>query len=389
MIKLLLVIKIVIYSLVYVRAFQEIPLSLPLAALALALFTCDFLRNVFGYHRFKLNIISFLLSIILALIFSWFSNKGSFDKLCLLYVIEEIAVLPKPYAFAFVPLTLLISIFSSILYDISGGGQVQVPGFAEILLNGLVIILVLSERMQREQRLAYERLSKELRYLNQRLQESLAWNEDLASAAERRRIAAEIHDSLGHNLTGLILTLEAGKKLVNQDVEAGKVYLDKALQAARAALHSVRELVAEKKDTHFEFELASHLQEMVQEVQQITDLQIDVDIQNWDTGLSGRIQFHLYRIFQEAITNTLRHSKADRAQIILAGNGELILFSYRDDGLGTSKIEAGNGLNGMQERLSSLGGTISFYSQPGHGFRIEGCLDRRGKIYEEDKNTDC
>ncbi|NLI92533.1 MAG: histidine kinase [Peptococcaceae bacterium] len=212
MFRLLIVIKIVICYLVFVKSFQATSLGIPPIALALVMLVCDFWRSASGYRSLKLNIITFLFNIILAVLFSWTFDRGSFDKLCLLYMIEEIAVLPKPYALALAPLTLLANTASSVLFDMSRGGPVEIPGFAEMLLYVLVIVLVLSERAQREQRLAYERQTKELSYINQRLRESLAWNEELASQAERRRLAAEIHDSLGHDLTGLILTLEAGKK---------------------------------------------------------------------------------------------------------------------------------------------------------------------------------
>ena len=86
----------------------------------------------------------------------------------------------------------------------------------------------------------------------------------------------------------------------------------------------------------------------------------------------------MYRIFQEAITNTLRHSKADRAQISLTDNEKLLTFFYWDNGSGTKQIELGNGLKGMKDRISEIGGTIAFQSQIGMGLKIAGSIDRRG-----------
>ena len=268
---------------------------------------------------------------------------------------------------------------SSALYELRESGQMQLPGIADLLLYGFVFVLVLSERRQREQRIAYEKLTKELRYVNHQLKESMALSESLASEAERRRIVGEIHDSLGYNLTGLILTLEAGKKLVSHDVEVAKTYWDKAVQISRIALHSVRELVSVKKESYFEFDLTFRLKEMVREAQDLTGLKIELDIKTQDIELSGKEQFNMYRIFQEAITNTLRHANADRAQISISGNKELLYFSYRDNGFGTNRIEPGNGLKGIKDRISDIGGTIYFHSKPDDGFKIEGCIDKRGK----------
>ena len=379
MFRLLIGIKIILYFLVFIRVFQKTSISFPLVSIALVLLVSGFWRSFYEYTRSKVNIITLLLDLIFAVLFSLVSKSGSFDKLFMVYLTEGTAILPNPFFIAYAMLTMAASVGSTVLYELRGSGQIQLPGIAELLLYGFVFVLVLTERRQREQRLAYEKLTKELRYVNFQLQESMALSENLASEAERRRIFGEIHDSLGHHLTGLILTLEAGKKLMSHDVEVGKTYWDKAIQISRTALHSVRELVSGKKESYFEFELTSRLKEVVRDVQALTGLQIDLDIKTRDIGLSGKEQFNVYRIFQEAITNTLRHANADHAQISISGNKELLYFSYWDNGSGTNRIEAGNGLKGMKDRISDIGGTISFQSQPGNGFKIEGCIDRRGK----------
>lgn len=371
--------KIILYSWFLIRVFQKTPLSFPVAAIALALLVSGFWRSYYGYTRNKVNISTLLLDLILAFLFSFFPKSAGFDKLFMIYLIEGTAILPKPYFIIYAMLATTVSVGSYALFELRESGQLQLLGIAEIMLYGFAFILVFSERRQREQRLAYEKLNKELRYVNLQLKESMALSESLASEAERRRIAGEIHDSLGHSLTGLILALEAGKKLMSHNIEAGKSYFDKALQVSRAALNSVRELVSEKKKSYFDFELTSRLQEMACEVQALTGLQIDLDIKIQVLRLSSKEEFNLYRIIQEAITNTLRHANADRAQISISGNKEAVSFSYWDNGLGIDRIEVGNGLKGMRDRISDLGGVISFQSQSGRGFRIDGHIDRRGK----------
>lgn len=379
MFRLLTGFKIILYALVFFRVFRETTLSFPLVSLALALVVSGFWRSFYNYERPKVNMITLHLDLILVFLFSLLSNSGSFDKLFFVYLIEGIAVLPIPYSIAYVILTLAAGAGAAIPYGIRIGEQVEPPGFAEALLYGLIIVLVLGERRQREQRLAYEKLNEELRYVNLQLQESIAWSEGLASAAERQRIAGEIHDSLGHDLTGLILTLEAGKKLMSRDVEAGKTYWDKALQVFRNAMHTVRELVSVMKESNPGFELVSRLRKMTQEVQELTSLQIDLDVTSGDMGLSGKEQFSIYRVFQEALTNTLRHAHAGHAQISISSENNLLCFSYLDNGIGMDQIKEGNGLKGMTERILDIGGTINFQSSFGTGFKIEGCIDRRGK----------
>lgn len=382
MFKLLIGMKIVLYSLVIMRAFEKTPLSFPLVSIALVLLVSGFWRSYYKYADNKVNISTLLLDLILAVLFSFFSKSSSFDKLFFIYLTEGTAILPKPFFIAYTVLATVVSLGSIALFNLRESGQMQLPGIAELLLYVFAFGLVLSERRQRELRLAYEKLTKELRYVNLQLQESMTLSESLSTEAERRRIAGEIHDSLGHSLTGLILALEAGKKLMSHNVEAGKSYFDKAIQISRTALHAVRELVSEKKEAYLEFELISRLRDMVQEVRVLTGLRIDLDIQNQDLGLSGQEQFNMYRIFQEAITNTLRHANADRAQITISGSRELLSFSYWDNGSGTNRIVAGNGLKGMNERIGVLGAAVSFQSESGRGFRIEGRIDRRGENNE-------
>ena len=380
MFKLLPVIKIIIYAMVFIRVFQKTPISFPLVLLALALVVSGFWRNYYGYERPKVNFITLHLDLLLAFLFSLFSQDGV-DKFFIVYMIEGIAALPNPYWIAYVMLTLVGNVGSTAFFDLREMGQVQPPNIPELLLLVLIFILVFSERRQREQRLAYEKLTEELRYVNLQLKESITWSESLASEAERQRIAGEIHDSLGHDLSGLILTLEAGKKLMSRDVEAGKAYWDKALHVSRTAIHSVRELVSVMKESNPEFELISRLRKMAQGVQDLTGLKIELDVTSVDMGLSGKEQFNIYRVFQEALTNTLRHAHADNAHISISGDKNLLCFSYLDNGTGTNQIIKGNGLKGMVERVLEIGGTINFQSSAGTGFKIEGYIDRRGKEY--------
>ncbi len=382
MFKLLSGAKFVLYALVFYRVFRVTPANFPLILLALALVASSLWRGLYQYKTPKVNMVTLHLDLILAFLFTLFSNNGSFDKLFLVCLIEGITVLPKQYAYFYAVLTLAASAGSTALYDIRGSGQIQLPEFAQILLLGFIILLVISERRQREQRLAYEKLTEELKYVNLQLQESMAWSESLTTEAERRRIAGEIHDSLGHDLTGLILILEAGKKLMSSDLEAGKAYWDKALRVSRKAIYSVRELVSVIKESNLEFELISRLEEMVQGVQDLKGLKIDIDVSIQDIEISVKDQFNIYRVFQEAITNTLRHANADRAQISIAGDQNFLYFSYNDNGSGINQINEGNGLKGMIDRITDIGGTINFQSGSGLGFRIEGCIDRRGKSYE-------
>ncbi len=377
MFRLLTAIKCLLYALVFILAINKTSVSFELAVVMIVILTSGFWRSFERYTKKKVNVFTLLLDLILVFCFALLSKSGHYDKLFMIYLAEGTAILPKPFVFVYGILATTASMGATALHNLKECGQPYLPGFFELLLYALVFVLVWSERRQREERLVYEKLTKELRYVNLQLQKSMALNESLASEAERRQLVAEIHDSLGYHLTGLLLTLEAGKKLVSHDEEAAKNYWDKALELSRVAILSVRELVAVKKESKFEFELISRLKEMAREVQSLTGLQIDIRIQ--DMRLSSKEQFAMYRIFQEAITNTLRYANASRVKIVISGNQEYLDFSYEDNGEGTNRIEAGNGLKGMNRRILEMGGVIHFQSQTGMGFKIDGRIAGRRK----------
>ncbi len=380
MFRLLTAIKCFLYALVFILAIHKTSVSFELAVVMIIILISGFWRSFGRYTQKKVNVFTLLLDLILVFCFALLSKSGHYDKLFMIYLAEGTAILPKPLVFVYGVLATTASMGATALHNFKEYGQPYLPGFFELLLYALVFVLVWSERRQREERLVYEKLTKELRYVNLQLQKSMALNESLASEAERRQLVGEIHDSLGYHLTGLLLTLEAGKKLVSHDEEAAKNYWDKALELSRVAILSVRELVTVKKESKFEFELTSRLKEMAREVQSLTGLQIDIRIQ--DMRLSGKEQFVMYRIFQEALTNTLRYANASRVKIVITGNQECLDFSYEDNGEGTNRIEAGNGLKGMNRRILEMGGVIHFQSQTGMGFKIDGRIAGRRKNNE-------
>jgi signal transduction histidine kinase len=380
--KLLTTAKCFLYTLVFVGVIPKTPMSVLFIIVMAGILISGFWRSFYRYKNNKANILTLMLDLTLAVFFSLFSKSGRFDKLFIIYLAEGTAILPKPLVVAYGILDVIAVMGSTAFYNLREGGRLQFPGLAELLLYGFLFALIWSERRQREQRMVYEKLTKELKYVNLQLQESMALNESLASEAERRQLVGEIHDSLGYHLTGLLLTLEAGKKLMSRDEKAAKISWDKALELSRAAIHSIRELVAVKRESKFEFELTSHLRKMIQEVQSLTGLQIELDMNVQNMSLLGKAQFALYRIFQEALTNTLRHANASRAKIVIYDNREYLDFSYEDNGEGTNRIETGNGLRGMNRRILEIGGVIHFQSQLGMGFKID------GRIAEQRKDDD-
>lgn len=377
MFQLLGIFKAIIYGIVFYRTFRQTPVELPLILLSAALVISGFWRNLYNYRRPAVNVVTLGLDLVLAFIFSLVSGTGSFDKFFFVYILEGVAILPSPGRVIYGMAALAGCIGATMLYDFRHMGHFELPGPAELLLYALIILLVEGERRQREQRLEFKKMAEELRYTNLQLMDSLKWSDQLAAEAERQRISGEIHDSLGHDLTGLILTLEASRRLMKTDPEAAGGYLIKAIETARSAMQSVREVVTGKEPDP-QFELGSYLKNMSAQVRDASGLLVGLEIPAAIPGLSVQEHFNLYRIFQEAITNTLKHARAQKAMIIIKIEPDGICFSYADDGIGTAEIQYGTGLKGIMGRILAMGGTIRFASAPGKGFYLEGRLDKKG-----------
>jgi len=221
--------------------------------------------------------------------------------------------------------------------------------------------LMSTEVAQREAR-AKEELGK----VNAQLKATQALLGESSKVSERVRIARELHDLMGHQLTALSLNLEVAS---HTEGEKAKQHVVKAQQIARDLLEDVRGVVSSMRDSSVNLETA--LRALVESVPRPA-------IHLWLAPgliLENPEKAHtLVRCVQEIITNALRHAEANNLWISIQSSDQGIMVHARDDGRGTRKIQSGNGLVGMQERLEQFGGRLEVYSQPGEGFSVDAVL---------------
>ena len=208
---------------------------------------------------------------------------------------------------------------------------------------------------QREAR-ARERLAE----ANAELQAATALLAESTRAAERLRIARELHDLVGHQLTALALQLEVAS---HRDPADAREHVERAQRTAKDLLSDVRGAVGE---------LRSHEPPLRSALEALTAnlpgprVHLDVDDQ---VELDSERTTALVRCVQEIVTNAMRHAGADNLWIRIApGDDGETLLQARDDGSGAPSLELGNGLTGLRERVEQLGGDVSF--EHGHGFRV-------------------
>ncbi len=258
-------------------------------------------------------------------------------------------------------------------------------------LNTLVfiiyaIVLILAEVSEKERIQGLnEKLhatNEELKEANRKLEEYARESEKAAETRERNRLAREIHDTLGHSLTGIITGIDACVMLVDIAPEATKAQLKAIANVARQGVKDVRRSVkALRPDALESLDLKHALIQMMEETKRSTSVDIAYEIETKLKGFDKDEEDVIYRIVQESITNAIRHGKADHIEVRIDRNFNMLQIHVKDNGTGCGKIEKGFGLHHMEERLSMLHGTLSYNGDD--GFTVDAQIPIRWGTEEE------
>ncbi|WAH38227.1 sensor histidine kinase [Alicyclobacillus dauci] len=210
-----------------------------------------------------------------------------------------------------------------------------------------------------------------LRMMNAQMNEYADKVYHLATAEERNRIAGEIHDTVAHRLTALLVQLQAARRIWTQDadVETTRENLVVCEALAREALDEVRTSVRAIRRTSAD-EGITALRRLVLQFTQLTGMETFFETDSRLGQLPAQVMAVLYRIIQEALTNAQRHGRATRVTLKLRRNGGFVELEVEDNGKGTAELVLGFGLSSMQNRLRQYGGELNIASEPGFGFRL-------------------
>lgn len=213
------------------------------------------------------------------------------------------------------------------------------PFFGLPALSGLITVSLIGyvERIRTEARASQLKSHQEI--------------EQLAVIAERERIARDLHDILGHTLSSIALKAELAEKLLTQGkLDNAKQHLSELHQIARNSLSLVRQTVSGYKHRG----LSGEVMELCNKLRQNG---FSVDLNGDIPQLSPRAETAIILALTELTTNVLRHSNGNHCQIEFRQSCDKISVRMRDNGAVTSLV-AGNGLQGIQERLNALTGEL-------------------------------
>ena len=264
---------------------------------------------------------------------------------------------------------------------------VDLLGALHLILFVVYMVVLIGQRT--EENSAIRRLNGELEQANDRLSvmnEQLkayaAESERMAETRERNRLAREIHDTLGHALTGITAGADACLQMLEISPEMAKKQMERIASTAREGMNEVRRSVrALRPDALERMQLTDAIAKLCSEMQTTSQAEITLDLQAEDLRLSPDEEDAVYRIVQESITNAIRHGHATVVRVCITAAERRLGITVTDNGCGCTKIEPGFGLRHMRERLKLLNGTLKVKSEKGFELHAEIPL-RWGDVYD-------
>lgn len=311
-----------------------------------------------------------LIGVELALTFAAASvlREGAFFLLYFIVVVDVFFAFSTGQAIA-------ISAFAYLLVGINFAAfqrpwnQTYIQTMGSILLG--FIFTAAAVHFAVEQRRARERaehLLKELEAAHARLQAYAVEVETLSVARERQRLAQDVHDEVAHVLTGLLIQIQAIRRLMGTEPTAAAARLATIEEAARRGLDEVRRAVRAMRPEYLDgvsgIEAMRRLCEQYGErtgirVNLLTDPQVQV---------TPAQEVLIYRTLQECLTNAARHGRASTVWAQLSRAGDRTELRVKDDGVGAENVRPGMGIGGMQERAQAAGGRFHVSTAPDAGF---------------------
>ncbi|MEV6973724.1 sensor histidine kinase [Kitasatospora sp. NPDC093806] len=252
---------------------------------------------------------------------------------------------------------------------------------------GLLVIFGNLREKEAEEAKAKAATMAELERTNARLAQALAENAGLQAQLllqareagvddERRRLAAEIHDTIAQGLTGIITQLQV--VAAAEDPAVARTHLERAQALARQSLGEARRSVHDLGPGALEHDsLPEALKKTVADWSVRTGVRAEFTTTGTVEPLHDEIESTLLRIAQEALANTARHARATRVGVTLSYMDDEVTLDVRDDGCGFDPLSlpprgesGGFGLGGMRARAERLAGTVGIESEPGHGTAV-------------------
>ena len=379
-------------------------------ALLMGILACTFImRDIVHFENGKLEagslVFDFVVSIAIVSLLN-FNYNG-----ILLWVFANVIFYTKNSSGQFVFMLLAVLSFVGTdyglvsvncpLYDIQdyigcyeAGQQSYILGFYNVLISlNMVIFIIFCVFVIQEQRGTiqevnelYGKLSvanEELQQANIQLQKYADMKEKMGQTKERNRLAREIHDTLGHTLTGISAGIDACIAMIEIAPDKTKSQLEVISGVTREGIQEIRRSVSQLRPDALErLSLESAIQKLVKDTNTLAKTKVTFDCQVRPLYFGEDEEKAIYRVIQESLTNAMRHGQATQVEIRMWRRDGDVRLTIQDNGVGCEKIKPGFGTEHIKERIALLNGTVVFDGS--HGFLVDATIPIRwGGDYDQ------
>lgn len=324
--------------------------------------------------------ISKYISIIVEIIVAFILHRFSGGVLALYFVgtLIDIATLDRKYINYLLTIVIYLGSINSAFHESDYGILVL------IMITALIVLLNCMARLYKtkvEAQTLYDRLrvsEEKLKEANEELEVYASTIEELAVLKERNRISREIHDSVGHTLSTAMIQLSAMERIGEKEGSSlGEMAKNLREFISESFSDVKRAVTALKPEEYTNVEGIIKISEVCRNFEKLSGVKVRMNISESRWSLSGRQSQNIYRITQEILSNSLRHGKATEVNIIINFMPREVVFSFKDNGIGTEKVvESGLGLKSIRERVRELNGSVNMESEKDRGFFVKFVVPR-------------
>ena len=227
---------------------------------------------------------------------------------------------------------------------------------------GYLVYTLVNRSFSKIKRLTEE--NEQLKHKNTTLFNKLSKDEqfhkqfkDLSQLEERNKIAQEIHDNIGHTLSGSLMQLEAAKLLLDKDIHKSKLIIQSTIDVLRNGMEDIRITLRNIKPPSEQLGV-NKLKLLIEEFSFKSDIRANFFYYGNINKINASQWKLVYDNVNEGLTNTMKYSKASKVTVNIEILNKIIKLEVKDDGVGCNTITKGLGIAGMEERVGNEGGKV-------------------------------
>ncbi len=333
----------------------------------------DYLR---AYHFYKVSR-GYFLSIFVSMIASGILmyNVGGYSDLFMFIIIYELILFTEgKLSKLFIILAMAFILFRSIGIAEFVNLDFWKENLLDLIMSYVGVLfyafMLYAYRNLRKEKRKVDNLHKELELSYKKLQEQSDKIKELSVTKERNRLAGEIHDSLGHNLVALNMNLDVTDKIIDKDKSKAKDLINKAQLITKESIEDLRKAVYALKEENPRT-LRDSINRLIDNIQSTGEIKLVLDFDERAEELPPEYKDIIYLSIKESITNSIKHGNADLINIDIKYEESKLIVRIKDNGTGCSHLNKGNGLLGIEDRVTKIGGKVNYSFKAKDGFEIE------------------